>query len=288
MARYDVDESNGFTPNHAVVPAPVNAPVILLAPKQRTVSSGELWLAASSPDANYGGCVVWLSNDTEHYYQIGVINGQSHQGVLTAALPAAAGLDTVNTLSVDLSQSFGILESVSPQTADRLDSLCYVGGELVAFRHADPTGLHSYDLTLLHRGVYDTTPGAAINAPFLLLSGPMLRYRFNKNTVGGQVYFKFQAFNLYGGGVQDLADCDEYAFSVASDGGVKALLSDIQRYTPGANVTIVDGVISAAASGGYVPLVLGGFNEDIVYLTGASKVPNFVTTTDGNLIYLEI
>lgn len=227
MARYDVETGVGYAPNHAVVPAPVNAPVIFLAPKQRTASSGELWIAASSPDANYGGCVVWLSNDTEHYYQIGVIDGRSHQGVLTAALPSAVGWDTVNTLSVDLAISLGILESVSQETADRLDSLCYVGGELIAFRHADPTGLHSYDLIQLHRGVYDTDAGAALNAPFLLLSGPMLRYRFNKLAVGGTLYFKFQGFNIYGGGVQDLADCVEYAFSVDSDGGVKALQSDL-------------------------------------------------------------
>lgn len=228
MARYDVEDAAGFAPNHAIVPAPVNAPVIFLAPKQRTASSGELWLAAASSDANYGGCVVWLSNDTEHYYQIGVIEGRSHQGVLTAALPAAGGLDTVHTLSVDLSQSLNILEAVSLETADRLDSLCYVGGELVAFRNAVPTGLYSYDLSYLHRGVYGTATGAAINAPFLLLSGPMLRYRFNKNAVGGQLHFKFQAFNIYGAGVQHLADCVAYSFDVADDGGVKALMSDIE------------------------------------------------------------
>lgn len=232
MARYDIEDGAGFTPNHAVVPTPVNAPVIFLAPKQRTASSGELWLAASSPDANYGGCVVWLSNDTAHYYQIGVIDGRSHQGVLTAALPAAGGLDTVHTLSVDLSQSLSILESVSQQTCDRLDSLCYVGGELVSFRDAVATGLYSYDLSYLHRGVYGTATGAAINAPFVLLSGPMLRYRFNKNAVGGQLHFKFQGFNIYGGGVQDLADCVAYSVDVTVDGGIKALLSDLPMGLP--------------------------------------------------------
>lgn len=233
MARYDVEDGAGYAPNNTVVPALINAPVIFLAPQQRTASSGELWMAASCPDTLYGGCVVWLSNDTTHYYQIGVIDGQSYQGVLTAALPAASGLDVTNTLSVDLAMSGTILESASQETADRLDSLCYVGGELVAFWNAPSTGLHSYDLSYLHRGVFGSTPGAAINAPFVLLSGPLLRYRFNKNAVGGQLYFKFQAFNIYGGGLQDLADCVAYSISVTADGGIKALLSDITEVAIG-------------------------------------------------------
>jgi len=285
VARYDVDDGAGYAPNHAVVPALVNAPVIFLAPKQRTVGSGELWIAVSSSDSNYGGCVVWLSNDTEHYYQIGVIDGRSHQGVLTAALPAADGLDATHTLSVDLSPSLSILEAVSQATCDRLDSLCYVGGELISFRDALPTGLHSYELSYLHRGVYGTDTGAAINAPFVVLTGPLLRYRFNKQAVGGLLHFKFQAFNIYGGGLQDLANCEAYACTVAGDGGIKALLSDIPApLIPGNNVTINEGVISVTRS--FEIVVSGaGFNDDLVYATGTNKVPDFVTTDDGDLVY---
>ena len=157
---------------------------------------------------------------------------------------------------------------------------------------AEPTDIDRYDLSYLHRGLYGTNAGAVLNAPFVVLTGPLLRYRFNKHAVGGTLYFKFQGVNIYGGGLQDLVDCEGYAFSVDSDGGVKALLSDIPVYAPGANITITNGVISASTGAvtgkSYIPLVLGGFNEDIVYLTGASKVPNFVITTDGHPIYLEV
>jgi hypothetical protein len=164
VARYDVEEGNGFAPNHAVVPAPVNTPVMFVAPQQRTTASGELWIAVSCQDTHYGGCRVWLSNDTTHYYQIGVIDGRSHQGVLTAALPAADGIDTAHTLAVDLSMSGSLLESVSLETADRWDGLCYVGGELLAFRDAEPTDIDRYDLSYLHRGLYGTNAGAVLNA----------------------------------------------------------------------------------------------------------------------------
>lgn len=37
-----------------------------------------------------------------------------------------------------------------------------------------------------------------------------------------------------------------------------------------------------------IPLMAGGFNEDIIYGVGDNKVPNFMTTTDGDLVYVGI
>ncbi|MDD2725410.1 MAG: hypothetical protein PHH59_15500, partial [Methylovulum sp.] len=264
MARYDSEEGDGYSPNHAAVPALVNPPVIFIAPSERTAGSGEIWVAVSCNDAEYGGCAVWVSNDTGTYYQIGELQGQSTQGLLVAALPAATGVDTANLLQVDLSMSRGVLEAVSQQTVDRIDSLCYVGGELLAYRDAVPMGAGQYNLGYLRRGMFGSVPGAASGADFALLTGPVFHYRFNKNAVGGDIHFKFQGFNLYGGGLQDLADCVAYSVGVTHDGGIKALLSDIPIYTAGDNISIVDHVISATGGGGGVNIAM---NDQI---TGAT------------------
>jgi hypothetical protein len=227
MARYDGEEAADDGPNHAVAPALVNAPVIFLAPKERTVSSGEIWIAVSCNDANYGGCVVWASNDDAAYEPIGKIHGNATHGVLTAELPAASGLDMAHALAVDIAASRKTLESRDQQTVDVHDSLCYAGGEFLAYRDAVLTGAGLYSLSYLRRGLFGSAPGAAIGAPFVFNTQRLFRYRFNKNLVGKTLWFKFQGFNLFKAGLQNLADVTAYPFSVTADGGVKALLSDL-------------------------------------------------------------
>ncbi|MBT9098389.1 hypothetical protein KFZ76_11795 [Methylovulum psychrotolerans] len=233
MALDDFEVSLAAHPQDNVVPGLVNAPTIFIGPSAKTAASGELWFAVSCNDSNYGGCVVLASNEGEDYSRIGIIRGSATHGVLTATLADVAGLDETSILSVDLSQSHGILEGVKQATVDVYDSLCYVGGELLAYREADLTGVDLYDLSYLRRGLYGTTPGAASGADFALLNNAIFKWRFNRQAVDKTLYFKFQAFNLVQAGYQDLADCVEYTFHIAGDGGVKALLSDISAATVG-------------------------------------------------------
>jgi len=233
MAIDDFEVSSAAHPQDNVVPGLVNAPTIFIGPSAKTAASGELWFAVSCNDSNYGGCVVLASNEGEDYSRIGIIRGSATHGVLIAALADVAGLDETSVLSVDLSQSHGILEGVKQATVDVYDSLCYVGGELLAYREADLTGVDLYDLSYLRRGLYGTTPGAASGSDFALLNDAILKWRFNRQAVGKTLYFKFQAFNLVQAGYQDLADCVEYTFHIAADGGVKALLSDLLAATVG-------------------------------------------------------
>lgn len=224
---YEIQDALGYIPDHGVIPALVNIPIMFIAPHQRTVSSGEVWIGVSNQDPNYGGCIVFISNDGTTYYEIDRIKGNATQGVLTAALPSVAGIDTSSVLSVDLTMSGTILESVDQETVLAADSLCHVGGELLAYRDAVSTGTHSYDLDYLKRGLYGSSTGAASGASFLLCDDVIMRYRFNKARVGGTLYFKFMAFNSYDAGFQDMADLVEYSVVLTSDGGIKALLGDI-------------------------------------------------------------
>jgi hypothetical protein len=226
VARYDTQDAEGFAPNDAESPALVSPPVIFIAPSARTVASGEIWIAVSCVSANYGGCIVHVSNDGASYHRLGVIHGNATHGVLTAALPSGSGTDVINTLAVDIADTGNTIESVSQATADTHDSLVYAGGEFLAYRDATLTGLGLYNLTYLERGLYGSTAGAASGANFALIDSSIFRYGFNKNLVGSTVYLKFQAFNNVGRGLQDMADLVAYSFAVTSDGGVKALLSD--------------------------------------------------------------
>jgi hypothetical protein len=227
MARYDTQEAQGFAPNDDATPALVSPPVIFIAPPARTVASGEIWIAVSCVSANYGGCIVHVSNDGATYHRLGVIRGNATHGVLTAALPTGSGTDVTNTLAVDIADSGNTIESVSQATADTHDSLVYAGGEFLAYRDATLTGIGSYNLTHLKRSLYGSTAGAISGSEFALIDSSIFRYGFNKNLVGSTVYLKFQAFNNVGGGLQAMADLVAYSFIVTSDGGVKALLSDL-------------------------------------------------------------
>lgn len=229
MARYDVQTASGHVPNNAVVPALVNPPVIFIAPAARTVSSGEIWIAVSCDDPDYGGCIIHASNDDgESYHRIGFLRGSSVQGVLRTALPAAAGLDTTHTLAVDVSASRGVIESPGQVSLETYDSLCFVGNEFLAFKTATAIDVGVYDLTYLERGLYGSDAGAYSGDPFVICDGRVFKYPFNANLVGHTIRLKFQGFNGSQKGLQELSDLVAYAFTVTSDGGTKALISDLE------------------------------------------------------------
>jgi hypothetical protein len=285
MARGDYQSASGHKPNNAYVPALVNPPVIFIAPSARTVSGGEIWMAVSCDDANYGGCIVHASNDGATYTQIGKFVGQSTHGVLTAALASATGTDTTHTLAIDVHLSRQTMTGVSQTVADNHDSFCYVGGEFLAYRDSAMTGTGLYSLSYLHRGLYDSTPGASSGAKFALCNDALFKYRFNKNLVGSTIYLKFQGFNGVGAGLQEMSALTAYTFAVTADGGIKALLSDLVPIT--SEISTLTGTVAGLVDGSLavMPLMYGGFNEDIVYNTGDNKVPDFLTDADGDLYY---
>lgn len=278
MARYDTQEAEGFAPNHDETPALVSLPVVFIAPSDRTVSGGEIWIAVSCVSANYGGSIVHVSNDGATYHRIGVIRGNATHGVLTAALPSGSGTDVTNTLAVDVADTGNTIEPVSQATADTHDSLVYAGGEFLAYRDATLTGIGAYNLTHLKRGLYGSTAGAVSGAEFALIDSSIFRYGFNKNLVGSTVYLKFQAFNNVGGGLQALSDLVAYSFVVSTDGGVKALQSDIPSLVDYYNKTYIDAEFADMTA--YVDGGLAGKQDDITLTTtGTSGAATLIGAT---------
>ncbi len=140
---YSKQVSTSSVPNPSVAATNVNTPVIF-EPTSELVSSAQIWMAVCGGqivanvngfDPNWGGCNIWVSVDNDNYEQIGSINGPSRMGILSAILPTYSGAnpDNTNTLTVDLSESAGVLSSGSLSDAQAGRTLCYVDGELISY-----------------------------------------------------------------------------------------------------------------------------------------------------------
>lgn len=90
----------------------------------------QLWAVLSSAASNYGGCQAYVSTDGgSSYNPVGdPLIGSAITGVLTAEWPAAADPDTSDDLTVDLTESNGVLESYAVTDEDKFVYPCFVQG----------------------------------------------------------------------------------------------------------------------------------------------------------------
>jgi hypothetical protein len=231
-------------PTQSVTNSPVNRNVgvgsvnvpILFEPSDELGGGLQIWAAVSSANALYGGCNVWLAYSASGSYSwVGTLTGNSNMGVTSADLPAVAAnpiattIDGLNTLAVDLTESNGALAAASQSDIVTLDNPCYVGGEIVCFGNSTLTASNKYNLTDLARGVFGSEAAIADHpggSAFARLDN-VFKYAFAQNAIGQTLYFKFQSFNAWGGGVQSLADCAAYPYTVTGS----ALLSPLPNVT---------------------------------------------------------
>ena len=220
--------SNGaiaFAPNQAAAAAIVNSPAIFEPPAFMTGNVPQVWVGASGgsggvADPNWGGAYVWASVDDVTYSQIGTIVAPVRQGVLYTNLPASsAGWDTIDTLSVNLTESGGVLSGTSATSAQAGATLSLIDSELIAYETATLTTPNEYLVTGLERGIGGTTPAAhPAGAPFVRLDSAIVQYNLPTNWIGVTLYFKFQSFNVFGAGVQDLSTCTAYPYTPTGAG----------------------------------------------------------------------
>lgn len=212
--------------NTSVDPGPVNPPVIFEAPRSLTSSEAttpEIWIAVSGGNGtvenpNWGGCFVWASTDDITYNQIGNIDTPARMGKLTANLAAfgSPNPDNTNTLSVSLDMSGGILEDATAIDAAAFLTLCYIDGEFLSYQNVTETGEFDFNLTTLYRALYGSTGAAhVIGDNFVRLDETVFKYPVPAQYIGQTIYLKFQSYNQFGGGVQDLASCTAYPFTVS-------------------------------------------------------------------------
>lgn len=224
-AMYSNQSGAGYSGNQAVAPGAVNAPLIFEPPTALASAPNEIW-AAVSGGANWGGCSVWVSLDGSTYQRIGQIVGAARHGSLSATLGApVADPDIANTVAVSLAADGQILPA-SQADADAYASLCWVDGEMLAYRDATLTGVRQYSLGYLHRGLYGTQAGAHIaGAQFARIDRALFRYSSPTLMVGQTLHLKFTSFNAFGHAEESLADVAAYTHLVTGglNSGSKAL-----------------------------------------------------------------
>jgi hypothetical protein len=226
----------------------VNAPVIFEATAALSGLSnqGQLWIAVSSPAANYGGCQSYVSTDGGNSYDVlgDPLVGSATTGVTTADWPAAADPDSTNNLTLDLTESNGSLLSYAAAVRDADQCPCYVAGggsyaipyELMAYNNATLTAANKYTLMAtgsgneLRRGVFGApAAGVGVDHPsgsrFAFLSSGaqgILKYSIPAQYIGVELFFKFVTFNSFGTAVQSLADVTAYTYTPTGAAGTGA------------------------------------------------------------------
>jgi hypothetical protein len=238
-----------FQPNQGAAATSINPPLIFEPPPALTGNVAQVWVGASggsggAVDPNWGGAYVWASVDNVTYSQIGVVTSPLRQGVLTANLMSASGWDASDTLSVNLAESGATLSGASAASAQAGATLSLVDGELLAYESATLAGVGAYNMTGLQRGLAGTTGAAhAAGAPFARLDSAVVQYNVPDTWIGVQLYFKFQSFNVFGAGVEDLSACAAYAYTPNGSG---ALGPVTQALLVGTNLDL--GSVSASAT----------------------------------------
>jgi len=238
--------SSGTSP-----PGSVNTPIIFEPTAALLSGDLEVWIAASG-GPSYGGCDVYMASTSGGSYgYVGTIIGNSTMGTLSAALASYSGAnpDTVDTLSVDLTESRGQLTSFSMGDAAKLIPLCYVDGEFIAYQNANLASAYHYNLTTsLYRSLYGST-GSAHNSGtnFAYLLGVIGRFPYPITMIGETIYLKFLAFNQLGTLRQTLADVSPYTYTITGAGQAALTLQITGSVSgkPGAGAVLQTYVFSA-------------------------------------------
>ena len=226
---YGTQPNTGFVVNYNVAPGSVNAPIIFEPTDElnntNSIGNLQIWAAVSGQDTSiWGGCYVWVSYDGENFQKVGEIIGPARMGVTTSVLPAvtpnptgAQTIDTADTLQVSLVESGGTLSSGTQQDAQALNTACYVGGEVLAYAAATLSSPNQYNLSYLVRGAYGTESeiiSHPVGTQFARLDQNIFAFAFDQSRIGATITLKFQSFNIYQGGLQSLADCAPYPYTI--------------------------------------------------------------------------
>ena len=216
-----------YSPSYSVVPASINTPVFFEPTLELLQSTNiAIWLAVSCADPNWGGCNVFISTDDLTFSYLDRITSKARQGVLTASLAnVTTSPDLTHTLAIDLSESLGTINGApTQQDATNLNTLSLVDGELIAFGSSTLTGANKYNLSYLVRGAYGTGINPhAVGATFTRLDNAIYKYVYDQTRIGKNVYFKFQSFNIYGAGEQDLSVIPSYTYMISGSALAEAL-----------------------------------------------------------------
>ena len=205
----------------------IAGPMLINPPATLTNSDSQVWAAVSGGNPNWGGCNVLVSFDNVNYSQVGTITGPARYGNLRNALASHVDPDPSTTFQVDLGESYGSINPPTHADADSSNTLSMVGGELLAFGSSTLVSSYVYNLTYLRRGAVNSVIGAHVAGdPFVRLDTGVFHFPYLPVNIGQNVYVKFQSFNQYGGGLQDITTCATYSIIPIPTGSAAALSTD--------------------------------------------------------------
>ena len=212
VSEYPTQPSLGYSADYNVSPGNAHAPVIFEAPLQLTGGEPQIWMATAGGDM-WGGAEVWVSTDGDSYTRVGAVNHKARFGSLTAALPNGAVFDRTNTLSVEISA--GQITGGTEQDSRDLLTLCYVDGEFLAYANAELKGVGRYTLGNLTRGAYGSAIDThAAGSKFARIDEALFKYTVPRNWIGRTVWVKLVSYNVFSGGIQDLASVPAYSYTI--------------------------------------------------------------------------
>ena len=211
-SEYPTQPSLGYSADYNVSPGNAHAPVIFEAPLQLTGGEPQIWMATAGGDM-WGGAEVWVSTDGDSYTRVGVVNHKARFGSLTTALPSGAVFDRTNTLSVEISA--GQITGGTEQDSRDLLTLSYVDGEFLAYANAELKGVGRYTLGNLTRGAYGSAIDShAAGSQFARIDETLFKYPVPRNWIGRTVWVKLVSYNVFSGGIQDLASVPAYSYTI--------------------------------------------------------------------------
>ena len=212
VSEYPTQPSLGYSADYNVSPGNAHAPVIFEAPLQLTGGEPQIWMATAGGDM-WGGAEVWVSTDGDSYTRVGAVNHKARFGSLTAALPNGAVFDRTNTLNVEISA--GQMTGGTEQDSRDLLTLCYVDGEFLAYANAELKGVGRYTLGNLTRGAYGSAIDShAAGSKFARVDEALFKYAVPRNWIGRTVWVKLVSYNVFSGGIQDLASVPAYSYTI--------------------------------------------------------------------------
>ena len=196
-----------------------------------SVTSTTITSGGSGYASAWGGCRVWISTDGTQYTAVGTQQGSSTMGATTADWPAYSDPDEVDNLSVDLTESNGVLPNFTTTQENNFASLFYVGGgtgnvpyELGAYASATLTSANKYTITAgssnpIRRNVFGAPNGpiGGVDHPsgsaFCALNQNIFKLSIDQTLAAQVIYLKFTSFNFRGNMEQSLADVEAYTFT---------------------------------------------------------------------------
>jgi hypothetical protein len=130
--------------------------------------------------------------------------------------------DATDYFPVDLTQSAGTLQAGTQADADTYRTLCYAGGEFIAFQGMNLTGSNKYNVgqdgsgnVYVRRGLFGSNVTAhSAGDGFTRLDDSIFTYVYDPSFVGKTLYLKFTSFNTSGLMEQSIANATAYQFIV--------------------------------------------------------------------------